>query len=206
MYNEAMTIETLIVGDLDTNCYLVWDETTRQGIVIDPGASADFISQKILDYKITPVAITLTHAHFDHVLGLLELKLNFNLPIYLHPADRPLLKLAQKSALWWTKKQVDPVPPADKDYKEGDTIQFGQSHLKIIETPGHTPGSICLYSSSQSILFSGDTLFKQGIGRTDLPYSSSNDLRQSLKKLADLPPQTVVYPGHGDITTIGHEL
>ncbi|MBU1200584.1 MBL fold metallo-hydrolase [Patescibacteria group bacterium] len=203
-----MEIKTLSLGPLQTNCYLVWCPKTQEAIIIDPADEADFITQEIIDLKLKPKYIVLTHGHFDHVLGVLELKLNFNIPILLHKADLPLYKQTQKSAQYWLQRQVDPTPPPDKFIKQNDQIKFGKESLKVIETPGHTPGSICLLSPVHlggAHLFSGDTLFKNGIGRTDFSYSSSKDMQNSLQKLAKLPPTTKVYPGHGEPTTIAQE-
>lgn len=198
-----METKTLKLGPLQTNCYLVWCPQTLETIIIDPADEADFITQEILSLKLKPKYIILTHGHFDHVLGVLELKLNFKLPILLHKKDLPLYKQAQKSAQYWLKMKVDPTPPPDKFIKQDDQIKFGEETLTVIETPGHSPGSICLYSSPH--LFSGDTLFKNAIGRTDLSYSNPKDMRHSLKTLFKLPPNTKVYPGHEDSTTIAQE-
>lgn len=197
-------IITLPLGQLETNCYLVTCSETGATIIIDPADQGDLISQKILTEKLTPIAIILTHGHFDHVLALLETKLNFSLPIYLHPADSKLLSQAGKSATHWLGISTDPVPPADRPLKDKQVIKIGHKTLKVIYTPGHTPGSICLYSPPH--LFTGDTLFKEGIGRTDFSYSSPLQLTKSLKKLFKLPPETIIYPGHGDPSTLSAEI
>lgn len=190
---------------MDTNCYLVFDEDTNKGIVIDPADEGDYISQKILENQIDLQSIVLTHGHFDHILGALELKLNFNSPIYLNERDYNLYKNASKSARFWLKRPSDPLPVIDEYIKEGKQIVFGSSSLQVLETPGHTPGSICLYSSDQNAVFTGDTLFKRGLGRTDHKYSSAMKLSESLDKLFQLPDQTIAYPGHGDFTYLGDE-
>ncbi len=197
-----LTIQTLTVGDLETNCYLVSD--SDECVVIDPGDDADFITETIINQKLKPIAIVLTHGHFDHVLGCLELKLNFNLPIYLHQADAKLYTSANRSALHWLKKKTLKVPPIDYFIKAGDKINIGEESLTVIETPGHTPGSICLYDGNNN-LFTGDTLLAQGVGRTDFSYSKPLQLNESLAKLFLLPEITIVYPGHGEITTIAVE-
>ena len=217
-----LNIQTLTVGDLATNCYLVASSWDGECIIIDPGDDADFITETIINKKLKPTAIVLTHGHFDHVLGCLELKLNFNLPIYLHQADAKLYTSANQSALHWLKKKTLKVPPVDQFIKEGDEIKVGNETLTVIETPGHTPGSICLYShevsprtvarrdsseveSQHSILFTGDTLFKDSVGRTDFSYSKPLQLTKSLAKIFKLPPETAIYPGHGETTTIAAE-
>jgi len=195
----------LTVGSLQTNCYLAVDELTQRTIIIDPADEADFISTTILENRLTPQAIVLTHGHYDHCLGSLELKLNFNIPIFLHQADLFLYKKSDRSAKHFSKINTPPMPNADQFLKDGDIIDFGESKLQVIHTPGHTPGSVCLYSNPH--LFTGDTLFTNGVGRTDLSYSSKLDLDHSLKLLKKLPDTTIIYPGHesyGDIIPLAH--
>jgi len=229
-----MEIERFILGPLQTNCYLVYDEGSFEAVVIDPADEGDFISQKIIDLGVDPKFIIATHGHFDHLLAALELKLNFNIPFLIHQADIPLLLKMQDSARFFTGLRVDPPCPVDRFIKEGDEICFGKEKLKVIETPGHTPGSICLFGlqilnqipkqacpggrsefkdrvqdnekSKVPIVFSGDTLFAGGFGRTDFSYSSSQSLNKSLKeKIFVLPGETCVYPGHREETTISME-
>ncbi|HUS60130.1 MAG TPA: MBL fold metallo-hydrolase [Nevskiaceae bacterium] len=199
-----MKIERLIVGQLQTNCYLAWDEERSEAVIIDPGDDADFIIRKIQDLKIQPIFIVATHGHFDHVLAVTELKLAYLIPFLMHKADLFLLKKSGATAQYFTEIRTDPILPPDKFVKEGDLIKFGKEKLKVIETPGHTPGSIALFTPG--ILFSGDTVFAQGVGRTDFSYASSKKLKNSLKKLFQLPEKTVVYPGHGPTTTIGKKI
>ena len=207
-------VETFILGSLDTNCYLAICSDTLETIIIDPADEGGFISEKILELKLKPLCVVFTHGHFDHVLGSLELRLNFDLPIYLHKKDHTLVKKAQDSAKYWLKKQDVPPVPSDLSFiKEGETLEFGNCQLKIIETPGHTPGSISLVSESLSqdnknkktIIFTGDTLFKNAVGRTDVKYSKPMDMEKSLQNLFEYPQDTVCYPGHGATTTIAHE-
>lgn len=217
-----MQITTLIVGSLQTNCYLLTDETTRKTLIIDPGDEADFISTTILEKKLLPQAIILTHGHYDHCLGVLELKLNFNIPIYLHQADLFLYQNANQSSAFWSKNKNTPssiynlrssLPPIDSHLTDNQTIIFGNSTLKVIHTPGHTPGSCCLLSlpttiydpSSTISLFTGDTLFATGPGSTEHKYSSKSDLQNSLLHLQstiyNLPKLPLIYPGHEDYAT-----
>jgi hydroxyacylglutathione hydrolase len=208
--------KTLTVGSLQANCYLVTKD--KETLIIDPGDEGDFISQIILENNLNPKAIILTHGHFDHCLGILPLKLNFNIPIYLHQKDIFLYKQAGKSAKYWTGSAGDPPPPVDKIITNKTRKIF---FLKVIETPGHTPGSICLHyqnhsseaaqskpsdgeilESENEILFTGDTLFANGVGRTDFSYSSKQDLKKSLQKIEKLPNQTIHYPGHGELFKI----
>ena len=202
-----LDIFSLTFGQLETNCYIVSDQETSNCLIIDPADEGDLITQKILDEKLHPTAIILTHGHFDHVLACLEVKLNFGIPVYLHPLDNFLLKQAQKNAKHFLGLNVDPVPPADLPLADDQIIHLGAEKLKVIHTPGHTPGSICLIqlsadSCQQSAVFTGDTLFSDAVGRTDLSYSSSVDLKKSLNtlklKIKNLKLNPAIYPGHGE--------
>jgi len=200
-----MEIEKLIVGQLQTNCYLVWDEETKKGLIIDPGDDAEYILNRIKDLEIKPEMILATHGHFDHVLGVFELKMALKIPFLIHQEDLFLLKRADKTAGYFRGIKDGFVPSADGFLKENEKISFGQnSQLKVIETPGHSPGGVAFFS--RGVVFSGDTLFKQGVGRTDFSYCSQADLIDSIKnKLFKLPDKTIIYPGHGEKTTIGEE-
>ncbi|HLC93976.1 MAG TPA: MBL fold metallo-hydrolase [Patescibacteria group bacterium] len=217
---QELQIKTFSLGGLDTNYYLLY--THNEGVIIDPGDEATFIAEKIQEFKFSPCAIVATHGHFDHVLAAGELQLIFNIPFYLHQNDLFLLKNMCTSATHWLGRPVKhPIPQKIITVQENDVIGCADYHLKIIETPGHTPGSICLtinfnqraspnrsvdqFDPFKSIVFTGDTLFKGGIGRYDFSYSSKEELDGSLRKLEFLPQETVIYPGHGEATTIGHE-
>jgi hydroxyacylglutathione hydrolase len=201
-----LKIKTLSLGPLNTNCYLIWDKESLEAWIIDPADSGDVISEEIIREGLNVTKIILTHGHFDHILGLLEVKLNFpTAPIYCHKEDLFLLKTAQKRALHWLKRQIDPVPLPDVFFKDGEVIKLSNVEFKVIHTPGHTPGSIVLYSKDEKLLISGDTLFKQAIGRTDFKYSNHQDILKSLEKILKLPGETKVISGHGPETTIGEE-
>lgn len=207
MNKNNLQVEILVLGQLDTNCYIPWCKETRECIIIDPADAAEYITQTILDLQLTPLCIVFTHGHFDHVLASLELQLNFDIPIFMHNADINILKNAQKSARYWLKQEVDPVPNKTLSISQGGKLRIGNSELMIFETPGHTPGSISLFANEpQPIMFTGDTLFKNGVGRTDFEYSSPKDLQNSIKKLfKKLPPETTCFPGHGETTTLAEE-
>lgn len=208
-----MKIEKLSLGALQTNCYLIYDN--NEGIIIDPADEAEFIAQKINESKFKPKAIIATHGHFDHILAAGELQMIFNIPFFIHQNDEFLLKQMNSSASHWLNYKINkPLPENIKYLKLNDAIAVDDLNFKIIETPGHTPGSICIYAKLPitnyelltPILFSGDTLFKNGIGRYDFSYSSKMQSDRSLKKLFQLPKNTLVYPGHGEKTTIGNEI
>jgi len=186
-----MEIKTLSVGQLQANCYLIWDKLSSECFIIDPGDDADFISSQVLELKLKPKAILLTHGHYDHCLACLELKLNFPVPIYLNPKDNFLYQNATKSASRWSTTQALKQPPTLPFPKE---LKLGDDSIKVIPIPGHTPGSVCFYSSPH--LFVGDTIFENGVGRTDFSYSSSIDLKKSIKHIYTFPDETLIYPGH----------
>ena len=200
-----MEIEKLIVGQLQTNCYLVWEKKTKEGVIIDPGDDAEYILNRIKDLEIKPQMILATHGHFDHVLAVFELKMALKIPFLIHPKDLFLLKRTDKTADYFTGINNGFVPSADGFLKENEKISFGENaQLKVRETPGHSPGGVAFLS--RGVAFSGDTLFKQGVGRTDFSYCSQRDLIKSIKnKLFKLSDETIVYPGHGEETTIGKE-
>lgn len=200
-----MQIKSISVGQLAANSYLIWDDDSNDAAIIDPGDDGDFLSEKIQELNLNLRYILLTHAHFDHVLGILPLKLNYNPIIKLHKEDLFLYKQANKSSRHWVGEEGDPLPSPDVFMEAGELIKIGEVELKVIETPGHTPGSIILYNKKKKVLFTGDTLFKSGVGRTDFSYSSPTDIEISLKKIFSLPGDTTIYPGHGETSTLAVE-
>lgn len=198
-----MIIETLVVGPLQVNCYIVGDEKTREVIVIDPGGDARDILSMLQQHHLTVTAIVNTHAHFDHLFALNEVRAATRAPFLLHTDEEPVLAMAQASALLFGMRIAKPAP-ADRLLREGDEVSAGAITLKVLHTPGHSPVGICLLHDKS--VFVGDTLFQAGIGRTDLPGGDYATLMRSiLDKLFPLPDDTVVYPGHGPATTMGDE-
>jgi hydroxyacylglutathione hydrolase len=199
-----LAIETLVVGPIATNCYLVYEKKSRMGLVIDPGGDGERIVSRIKKLGLTIDLVVNTHGHIDHILADSAVTEATGAAAAIHPADEPMFKID------WSKFAPDFncrfTPPAKYILiDEGERISCGGINLKIIHTPGHSPGSICLYTPG--ILFSGDTLFYEDVGRDDLPGGDIQMLRHSiLDKLYRLPPETEVYPGHGPTTTIGHEM
>ena len=198
-----MKIIKLEVGQLGANCYIVYCEKTLQGMVVDPGGDGDKILSILRREKITVTAIVNTHGHADHIGGNDEVKVGTGAPILIHEEDGKMLGSAQGNLSMYIGRNLI-CQAADRLLKDGDTITVGEMQFKILHTPGHTLGGICIYGND--IVFSGDTLFEQSIGRTDFPGGSHPELLSSIKnKLFVLADDTVVLPGHGGNTTIGVE-
>ncbi len=190
------------VGALQENTVILVDDDTKEAVIIDPGAEGERIKAELEGYK--PVAIINTHGHLDHVGQVGYLKEIFDIPFYLNEKD---IFLTNNDIFPGFAEMVGAVPCPEPDFnlKEGDTIKFGNTELKVIETPGHTPGGVCFYDQKNKILVAGDTLFQGSVGRTDLPGGNPEQLKQSLQKLMKLPEETTVICGHGPNTTIGNE-
>ena len=220
---QKLIHEILPVGMLQCNCHIVGDPSSREAIVIDPGDDASRILAVLERHHLKVVAIVITHAHIDHVVGLRRIHDATGAPVYLHAEDLGLYRLLDQQAAWIGWKTPDQVQ-IDELVREGSVIRWGGYEFQVIHTPGHTPGSICLYMPSPSHagihqagkpapadrfagrLFAGDTLFAGSIGRTDLWGGSFEEIIRSLRgKLLCLPDETLVYPGHGSATTIGEE-
>jgi glyoxylase-like metal-dependent hydrolase (beta-lactamase superfamily II) len=223
---ENLIHEILPVGMLQCNCHIIGDPRTLEALVIDPGDDADRILEIIRRHKLKVRAIVITHTHIDHVAGLRSIHQATGAPVYMHPDDLELYRLLDMQAAWIGWKTPERVE-VDQMVREGDSIRWGPFQGQVIHTPGHTQGSICLYmpgeaphdhSGSRAAeteksterapgrLFAGDTLFAGSIGRTDLWGGSLETIIGSLKgKILELPDDTVVFPGHGEATTIGRE-
>ncbi|MFA5895019.1 MAG: MBL fold metallo-hydrolase [Candidatus Shapirobacteria bacterium] len=197
--------EKLVLGELETNCYIVWDEETKEGVIIDPADAASEISDEVQRLNLKLLVILATHGHFDHLLAAMDLKLMYNIPIGVSKLDMFLLKRQKETAEHFLRHRVNTLDIAetDVDLTTAKNILIGEEKLRVFKTPGHTPGGVCFYDSGEKLLFSGDTLFADGgVGSTDHNYSSMSDLRKSLRELMELPGDTVVLPGHGEEDTI----
>lgn len=203
-----ITIKSFCFNPFYENTYVLYDET-KQCIIIDPGCfekgEEETLEQFISSNQLIPVMLVNTHAHIDHVLGNNFVYKTYNLSPVLHRNEVRILEAAPVIGTEWGIP-VHPSPSPEKFLDEGDKVSFGSSSLEIFFTPGHSPGSICLYCKEQSFVIGGDVLFRESIGRTDLPGGDYETLMQSIRqKLFHFPDETVVYPGHGPETTIGYE-
>ncbi|GAH28002.1 unnamed protein product [marine sediment metagenome] len=197
-----MILKKLVVGPFASNCYIVGSESSKEGIIIDPGDEAEVILRNVEDLELEIRSIVLTHGHIDHIGALKEVKEATGAEVAIHTDEAESLQRQPLSTLFGIS-YPDPPPP-DRSLKDGDGIDIGDLHFLVLHTPGHSPGGICLLG--EGVVFSGDTLFNYGIGRTDLPGGNHSQLMNSIHtKLMVLPDNTVVYPGHGPETTIGTE-
>lgn len=198
-----MKIEAFIVGDLGVNCYVVNDEDTKEALVIDPGANADEIITYIKKEGLQVKYVVNTHGHADHIGANQEVLAATGATLGIHEKDLPMLTDAKKKLSLFCGTPVI-SPKAGLLLKDGDKLKIGQVSLDIIYTPGHSPGGICLYTGQ--VLFSGDSLFAESIGRCDFPGGDMQQLVENIKKkLLCLPDETIVYPGHGPSSKIGRE-
>ena len=200
-----MKFKTVVVGALETNCYLVYCPETLEAGIVDPGADPERIFAAVAELELKPVVILNTHGHVDHIGANREMKNKYRIPLRIHKADAPLLtKMQTQDVELSLLLGAEESPPPDAYLKEGEAVTVGRGTLTVIHTPGHSPGSVSLLADS--FLLSGDTLFFGGVGRTDLPGGSFKSLEDSIKrKLLTLRDDLLVLPGHGPHTTIGQE-
>ena len=197
-----MILRKMELGSFGTNCYIVGDEVTKEGMIIDPGDDGSDILKQVKVLGLTIKLIVLTHSHIDHIGALAEVKKATGAEIAIHETEAPFL-LKQPWRMEFMPPSP-PSPPAGRMLKEGDTITVGKLKFKVLHTPGHTIGGICLLGNG--VVFSGDTLFNFSVGRADFPGSDYNQELNSIRnKLMTLPDDTKVYPGHGPASTIGTE-
>lgn len=201
-----MIINRVVVSPFATNCYIVGSESSQEGIIIDPGDEAGIILEKVSSLKFDIKFVVLTHGHIDHIGALKVIKEATDAEIVIHADDAKSLrgKGGLIMGMLISGLSYPEPPPPDRLLKDGDSLDISDLQFKVVHTPGHTPGGICLVG--EGLVFSGDTLFNCGIGRTDLPGGSYDQLIRSIHtKLMVLPDSTVVYPGHGPETTIADE-
>jgi len=195
-------IDWRTVGAFQENSYLVVDPSTQRAALVDPGADAEQLVEMVRASRATLEAIWLTHAHIDHIGAIAGIKRIWDVPVHMHPADRPLFdRGAMQAAVYGLPFEEPPAP--ERELAEGDILQLGALRFGVLHMPGHAPGHVVFVTEGHMI--GGDLLFAGSIGRTDLPFSDPDRMSESLERVIMLPDETVVYPGHGPTTAIGRE-
>ena len=201
----AIEVDRIVTGRWKENCFVVSHAPSRDALIIDPGNNAEDIAIVIERKRLRPLAILNTHGHFDHIGAVSPLKDRYELPFYLHGKD---LKLVQRANFYRTVfDEPEEIEPPEVDYRfeeQEETLVFGPFSVRVVATPGHTKGSVCFLIDD--LMFTGDTLFRGKIGRTDLPGGSKRLLADTLRHVLTFPGDTVIYPGHGGTSTIGEEM
>lgn len=198
-----LEVKMLVVGPLEANCFLIYSQDTKETVVVDPGADPQKIQQEIADNGLKPILIVNTHGHVDHIAANGAIKKIYQIPIAIHSADAHMLEDPNANLSNAIASETI-SPPADRLLQDGDSIPIGNEEIRVVHTPGHSPGGISLLFAGT--VLPGDVLFKASVGRTDLPGSDFAALMNSIQaKLETLGDETVVYPGHGPKTTIGEE-
>ncbi|NBH71319.1 MBL fold metallo-hydrolase [Clostridiaceae bacterium] len=200
-----LRIQTYVLGGVSTNCYLMFHNKTRQAVVVDPADNGAYVLNKCRELEVTPTAILLTHGHFDHIMAVEDICRAFPCQVYAGREENLLLQDPSMNLSGSMGTEQIGIE-ADVLVRDGEVLSLIGFEWKVLETPGHTAGSVCYYLESEKVLISGDTLFADSLGRTDLPTGDSRAIVRSItEKLLTLPEDTMVYPGHGEVTTIGHE-
>lgn len=199
-----LTVQRIPVGPIQTNCYIIANE--KEALIIDPGAETETIKQGIERLDVTPVAILLTHTHYDHIGAVDEIREKFDLPVYVAPEEAAWLGDPSKNLSQMTGSPFS-IKPADYVFTPGETLEIGEFTFKVVPTPGHSPGGVSFVFDEDKVVISGDALFAGGIGRSDLPESNGQQLLNGIReKLFTLPGDYKVYSGHGPETTIQKEI
>ncbi|MCI6498667.1 MBL fold metallo-hydrolase [Lachnospiraceae bacterium HCP1S3_C3] len=199
----SLVVKNMVLGMIMTNCYIAYDDVVKEAFIVDPADSADEIQLKITELGVKPVAILLTHGHFDHIGAVDELRDKYKIKVYVYEDEKDVMTSdANLASMIGKRMSVE----ADEYLRDLQTIIIGGEKIQVIHTPGHTKGSCCFYLPDEKVLFSGDTMFCQSFGRTDFPTGSMSQLISSIKnRLLKLDDDVKVYPGHNEETKIGFE-
>ena len=202
---SKIRVKQLVVGMVETNCYMIYNEETKAAVIVDPGDNPKEISKKCAEFGVKPEAVLLTHGHFDHIMAAEPLREEWGLKIYSSVKEVEVLEDGNKNLMTkWYRKPYSLTP--DVTLADGEEFELIGFNWKMLLTPGHTCGSCCYYIADEDVLFSGDTLFQMSYGRIDFPTGNGQEMLASVKKLLTiLPEETMVYPGHMGPTTIAHE-
>jgi len=198
-----MKIHKYSVGQLQTNCYFLVED--NKVIIIDAGDDAHFLLEQIQRLNLELLGVFATHGHFDHILGVGEIQLSFDVPLYIFKEDEFLVRRVKQTARHFLKMDPHMVEPQKLEWLKAGKLRLGPFSFEVLHTPGHTPGACCFYFKEQKAIFTGDTLFKDAVGRYDHKYSDKGQLKGSLETLFKLPEETLAYPGHGEETFIQEE-
>lgn len=200
-----MRINRLVVGPVSTNCYIVSNEETKETFIIDPGEEAERIEQKLQEEQLDLKAILLTHGHFDHMMAVNELLEKHQIEVYIGEHEQELLGDPYQNCSGSMMNRPY-ITKANKTLKDNDVLELAGMTIKVLYTPGHTSGGVCYYLEAENVLFSGDTVFCQSVGRSDLPTGNGRVLQESIrKKIVPLPEDMQIFPGHGDSTILSYE-
>jgi glyoxylase-like metal-dependent hydrolase (beta-lactamase superfamily II) len=197
-----MIVKRLAVGPIEANCFVVGDGDSRKAMVVDPGDEPDRIMDSLRADNLSVEYIVCTHAHFDHVGAVPDIKNETGAKLIVHEDEMDIYQGARDMAAFWGY-DIDPLPEPDLLVREGDEIRLGSLSFRVLHTPGHSPGGICLFG--EGVVLTGDTLFAGAVGRTDFHGGNINKLKESVRRLLALPPETRVLAGHGPDSTIGKE-
>lgn len=200
----SISIKVFPFGLLRSNVYLVFDEETKEAVIIDAGGGTEYVLREVRKWDLKLKYILLTHGHFDHIFELKDMKEALRTESFIHKKDLQMIEILWDSGLSIFGIKM-PKPKVDRCFDGEPSFSIGSQIVKAIHTPGHTPGSVCYFLPNANVLFTGDTLFQGSIGRTDLPGGDPSAMEKSLKKLLSLGGDVVIYPGHGSKTTMGRE-